>query len=205
VAKLKTLADLGYVRTGQNLGAKRNAPVRYTLADQAQKFYQRFVEPNLSSLSRYPADRIWKEKVEPELDSYLGLEFERLARQAYDRRAGIHGLDLVEAWGRWEGTDRAGCSMEIDLLGSLPGSRMLSGSVKWNRKPLGSKAHWDHMNALSRGAAAGLKWAHEALKAESPLLYVAAGGVSPGFEEAAASSGHPIIIWELADLYDQTV
>lgn len=54
---------------------------------------------------------------------------------------------------------------------------------------------------LERLAAAGVKWAHAAVRPEAPLLYVAAAGFASGFEAAAKASGHPVTLWMLRDLY----
>lgn len=54
---------------------------------------------------------------------------------------------------------------------------------------------------LQRAADAGRKWAHQALEPGAPLLYVAAGGFSGDFGEAARASDHPVIAWTLNDLY----
>jgi hypothetical protein len=54
---------------------------------------------------------------------------------------------------------------------------------------------------LQRMADAGRGWAHQALEPDALLLFVGAGGFSPGFHEAAASSGRRVIAWSLDDLY----
>ncbi len=84
--KFGRLVELGCVETRRNIDARPNEPVRNGIADPAFRFHQRFVVP--------------------ELDKYMGLEFERIAVQAYDRRHDSLGLPLVTEWGRWEGADR---------------------------------------------------------------------------------------------------
>lgn len=94
---------------------------------------------------------------------------------------------LVE-WSRWEGTDRAGRSMEIDLLAELTDGRMFSGAVKWNRRPVTIDIYWQHLDMLRRGAHAGRKWAHQALEPDALIVYVAAGGFSDDFEKAVSDA-----------------
>ncbi len=199
--KLDRLIELGYVETRQNIDAKRNDPVRYGIADAAFRFYQRFVEPSTSMLERYPAERVWKSSVKTQLDQYMGHEFERMARQAYDRRAVELDLSLVKRWGRWEGTDRAGRSMEIDLVAELAHGAMLTGAVKWNTRPIGSDVHWAHIEMLERAAHAGRAWAHNALDPEASILYVAAGGFADDFMTSLQSAIQNVICWSLEDLY----
>ncbi|MEM1128121.1 MAG: ATP-binding protein [Bacteroidota bacterium] len=199
--KLGRLVRLGYLEARTNIDARRNAPVRYAMADAAFRFHQRFVEPATSMLERYAPARVWDERVAPHLDVYMGLEFECIAREGYDRHADQHGLPLVDTWGRWEGVDRAQASIEIDLVAHLSGGRVLTGAVKWNRTPIGAEVHYRHLDMLRRAADAGQRWAHQALEPNAPLYYAAAGGFAPDFERIAASSGHPVLCWSLADLY----
>src|SRR5207244_6762044 len=120
----------------------------------------------------------------PRLDSYMGHVFERMVEQAYTRLRDKRRLPMVSEWGSWEGTDRGGNSVEIDVASLLNDGRVLTGAIKWNRRPIGAELHRDHLAALDRLANSGLKWAHTAIRSESPLLYVAAGGFTPGFEAA---------------------
>jgi uncharacterized protein len=201
--KLARLIELGYVETRSNIDARPNEAVRYGIADPALRFHQRFVEPATSMLERYPAERVWAERVEPHLDTYMGHEFERIAVQAYDRRATALDLPLVAEWGRWEGTDRRRQPLEIDLVATMADWGVLTGAVKWNRTPVEPDIHWRHLDMLSRAAAAGRAWAHEALKPGAPVFYVAAGGFSELFRQSAASSEHPVTCWSLDDLYSE--
>jgi AAA+ ATPase superfamily predicted ATPase len=199
--KLSRLIELGYLETRRNIDARPNEPVRYAIADAAFRFHVRFVEPAASLLERYPPEEVWQSSVAPQLDTYMGHEFERIAAQAYDRRAQPMGLPLVKEWGRWEGVDRERQPLEIDLVAPLVDGRMLTGAVKWHRLPIGAGVHAHHIDMLRRAAAAGRAWAHKALKPDAPLFYVAAGGFSSAFTDAVAASGHPAICWTLEDLY----
>lgn len=199
--KLRRLIELGYLETRQNIDAKPNEAVRYTIADPAFRFHQRFVEPNTSVLERFPAAQIWESHVAPFVDTYMGREFERVAAQAYDRRCVALGLPVVQHWGRWEGVDRDRRALEIDLIGELAGGGVLTGSVKWDRQPIGASIHRDHLEMLRRAADAGRKWAHAALEPEAPILYVAAGGFASDVGRAVEASGHPCVCWSLDDLY----
>ena len=104
-------------------------------------------------------------------------------------------LPIAKIWGRWEGKDREGSPVEIDLIAALDDGRTLTGSVEWNRKPLATEVFMHHLRMLDRLAAAGMSWAHRAREPGAPILFVAAGGFSSGFQTAARASGHPITLW----------
>ncbi|HZJ09628.1 MAG TPA: ATP-binding protein [Trueperaceae bacterium] len=199
--KLETLIDLGYLERRDNVDSRPTDPARYSVADPAFRFYQRFVDPNRSILERQGTAKLWEAKVEPELDQYMGLEFERIVRQAYDRHTSDLGLPLVRQWGRWEGSDRERKSVEIDVVSPLLDGRTLTGSIKWNRSPVGAEVHYDHLDMLQRMSSAGRQWARAALDPAAPLFYVAAGGFSNSFHFAIKESEREVIAWDLADLY----
>ena len=199
--KLDRLVELGYLETRQNIDAKPNAAARYGVADAAFRFYEQFVGANRSRLERLPAAQVWEESVAPQLSTYMGHEFERIAVQAYDRRAASLGLPMVAEWGRWEGADRDRRSVEIDIVAPLAGAGVLTGEVKWNRDPIGAAVHESHMDKLSRMASAGRAWAHEALGPGGVLLYVSASGFADGFQQRAQAGGQRVVCWSLEDLY----
>jgi AAA+ ATPase superfamily predicted ATPase len=201
--KLVRLIELGYIERWQNIDAKSNDAVRYGIADPCFRFHQRFVEPNTSVLERYDPAHVWAENVEPHLDAYMGREFERIANQAYDRRRVALGLPMVQHWGRWDGVDRARRSLEIDIVAPLTTGGTMTGTVKWARDPVSADLHFRHLDMLQRAADSGRRWAHEAIKPAAPLFFLAAGGFTRGFHEAAEASGHPLIAWCLKDLYQE--
>lgn len=44
---------------------------------------------------------------------------------------------MVRTWSRWDGNDRSGRGIEIDVVAPLASGGVMTGSVKWNRVPLG--------------------------------------------------------------------
>jgi len=127
--------------------------------------------------------------------------FEQIVEQAFYRlQARLH-LPIVHEWGRWEGKDRNGKSLEMDIAAALTDGRVLSGAVKWNTRPLDRKWHFHHLEMVDRLASSGVKWAHAANASDAPLLYVAAGGFAKEFEDAARASRQHVYLWTLADLY----
>lgn len=110
-------------------------------------------------------------------------------------------LPLVKEWRRWEGVDRTRQPLEIDVAAHLLDGRVLTGAVKWNRHPVDVAVHTNHLALLDRLAQSGVGWAHEASDPQSPLLYVAAGGFTQRFRQAALAARAEVYLWDLADLY----
>ncbi len=199
--KVERLVALGYVAQRRNLGAGSTVPFRYRVADPAFAFYYEFVAPFEAALERTAPLRIWQQAIAPKLDSYMGHVFEGIAEQAYHRLQARLKLPTVNEWGRWEGQDRAGNSLEMDIAATLTDGRVLTGAVKWNSRPLDRKWHTSHVGMLDRLAHAGVKWAHAARRPGAPVLYVAAGGFTKEFQAAARASQYQVYLWTLADLF----
>lgn len=199
--KIHRLVDLGWVRRERNFDAGRTIPWRYRLADPAFRFYHEFVPRYETALQTAPAAGVWEAHVVDGLDAYMGHLFERIVEQAYHRLRRARDLELIDEWGRWEGTDRQGRSLEIDIVSRLTTGAMLTGAIKWNRQPVGAQLHRDHVRDLVRLGEAGHRWAHRALEEGSRLLYVAAGGFGDGFRARAQEEGLPVETWSLHDLY----
>lgn len=199
--KLATLIRLGYLGERRNVDAKPNEAVRYEIADAAFRFYHRFVAQNASLLERYSASQVWESSVARHVDTYMGFELERIAVQAYDRRALHLGLPLVRRWGRWEGVDRLRRPLEIDLVAEFTDGRWMTGAVKWDHAPIGAAVHHDHIEMLRRAADSGRAWAHAALDANATLYYLAAGGFTAAFRSAVEASERRAILWSLEDVY----
>ncbi|HEX5831542.1 MAG TPA: ATP-binding protein [Gemmatimonadaceae bacterium] len=199
--KIERLVAMGYVRAERNLGAGATTPFRYRLADPAFMFLHGFVLPLETALERNDARQVWRDHIAPVLDTYMGRIFEQMVEQAYARLSTKLKLPMVHEWGRWEGRDRDRQPLEIDIACRLTDGRVMTGGVKWNRKPLGVSWHHHHMHMLDRLSRCGVAWAHDALKAESPLIWVAAGGFTPAFEAAVRAARPNVILWTLEDMY----
>jgi AAA+ ATPase superfamily predicted ATPase len=201
ITKLDALHELGFVALRRNFEPSGKDPVRYAILDPALRYYYHTVVRQRNALQTNPPRRVWEETLARELDGYMGLAFEDMARQGYIRLTERLRLPLVAEWGRWEGADRDRQSVEIDVVARLTEGAMLTGAVKWNRARVGLEVHAAHVGALKRLAHAGRKWAHEALDPASPLLYVAASGFAPGFVHRAERDGQRVIALTLRQLY----
>ncbi len=196
---LDTLVDLSYLTTHRNLDAPRNAPYRYGLADPALRFQAAVVSRYRSELATSEPQAVWRAYVERQIDQYMGLVFERMAEQAYHRLRESRDLPMLEQWGRWEGTDRAGTPREIDIVARLSDGRMMTGAVKWG--VLDGSVHIRHLRDLEALAESGRAWAHAALESNAPLIYVTGAGFALDVAAVMQASGHPVVTWTLDDLY----
>ena len=199
--KIERLIDLGYVWPSRNLGAGATVPFRYLIADPAFAFYYEFVGPNEAALERTDPAYLWQHVIAPRLDTYLGRIFERVAEQAYAWLQPRLRLPVIREWARWEGRDRDGKSLEIDIAATLADGRVLTGAVKWNAQPLEARWHFHHLEALERLASSGVRWAHLAKHEDAPLLYLAAGGFTKEFVHTARASRRNVYLWSLADIF----
>lgn len=199
---LGRLEDLGWIWSETNFGAPSNAPIRYRIADNAIKFWYRFIDTNRSALESGDPAEIWSLKIAPHLDTFMGKVFEGIAREAYVRRHGDWRLPPADQWARWEGLDRDRRSIEVDIVAPLADGGMLTGEVKWSRRPVGPALHTGLLRGLGALAASGQGWAREALPEAdaSRYLYVSAGGFTPAFVELAAGEQR-ITLLDLESLY----
>jgi len=203
---LDTLQELELVRRERNFGAGRTTPWRFRIADHAVRFWYRFVHPNRSRLETGDAAAVWKHRVRPHLDTAMGGIFEEMARQGFTRFHEAWGLPGAAKWGRWEGQDRNRRSIEIDIVAELDDGRLLTGEVKWSRRPAGVVLHHDLSRDLEDLASTGRAWAHRALDPEGAAkrLIVSAGGFEEPFRRMGETNPGIRLI-DLADLYPDLV
>lgn len=199
--KIERLISLDYVRAGRNIGAAAREPYRYRICDPAMRFYYDVVAPLESMLATQNPEAIWTQRVAAPLDGYMGMVFEAMVEEAYYRLADQLGLPLVREWGRWEGVDRNRQSVDVDIVCPLLDGRVLTGAIKWNRKPVEVDIHHKHLSMLDRLAESRVAWAHNARDPSSPLLYVAAGGFTDRFRRAAMAARDEVVLWTIDDLY----
>lgn len=198
--RLEQLQEIGLVRVEDIMEAKANAAIRYRLADNAIRFYHLFVSPYTSLLERTDPHEVYEQVVAPRLPTFMGLAFEGFVAQTYDRLRAARGLPLVERWSRWEGQDRAGQSLEVDVVAPLVNSQVMTGAVKFSSKPIGPDVFYDHLQALRRAADAGQRWAHRA-RGGGPLIFLSAAGFTQTFQEAARAYEAAVLLWSLEDVY----
>jgi AAA+ ATPase superfamily predicted ATPase len=183
---LHVLEGLELVERERNFGAAERTPWRTKIADNAVRFWYRFVSANRSRLERGKVIEVWNAVVAPSLDTYMGKVFERMARDAYTRFHDVWKLPADSVWARWEGQDRNRRNIELDVVASLDDGRMLLGEVKWSSRPFGPELHSKIMRDVEDLAHSGQKWAHDSLRADAAVyIYFSAGGFTKAFSDLA--------------------
>jgi uncharacterized protein len=200
--KLEVLENLGLVYRERNFGASAKTAHRYHVADNAVRFWHRFITPERTALTEIGPSEFWSTKVAPSFDTYLGSVFESIVRQGFARDHARWGLPSVEIWGRWEGQDRDRQSVELDIVGRLVDGRLLAGEVKWSSAPYGPSLHAIVIGKLERLAQSGQGWAKDSPSAA--FLYASAAGFTAEMRELAASIP-AIHLVTLEDLYPRDV
>lgn len=196
------LEDLSYVTSELDFGESRTRGLRYRLADPAARFHYRIALPMESAAVAFGAEHVWTNQIRPEtFPAYVGWHvFEDVARQAYLRRAVDAGLPLVAHWQRWQGTNRTGVGVDIDMVGRTLDGRIVTGSVKYRGRQATARTYFEHEEALRRLAASGRGWAREALQPSCPFFFLSAGGFAASFGEAC-EPGREVIRWTLRDIF----
>jgi len=111
---LKQILELGYISRRFPLTGKPPSPrdVRYILDDPLLRFWFRFVYPSTSYIIQMGGERAFKDRIAPELESYFGLCFERLCREAlpylYEKEGVKASFEIGEYWDK---------SIQIDVIG----------------------------------------------------------------------------------------
>lgn len=200
---LDTLIRLEYVTRERNFAAGRTTAWRHHLADNAVKFWYRYVHPNRSALEIGADREVWEERIRPDLDPYMGWEvFEGVAAEAYRIHRERWGLSAPEQWSRWVGKDRERRDIEIDIVARLVSGKLLTGEIKWSSRPVGPALHRDLISDLHDLAASGRGWARRALDPDESEghLYVSAAGFTDTFR-TLANDDPRIHLASLEDLY----
>ncbi len=197
------LVELGFLEMERNFEEPQNQTVRYRIADPALRFHVGLVLPNESAIASAGAETVWRERLaEQVFPAYVGKEvFEDVVRQAYRRHRAARDLPAVEAWGRWEGQDRNRRDTEIDLVARLLNDRVMTGSVKFQRRSTDATVLLEHLDALRRLADSGRTWARDALAKDALLLFVSAAPFKKSFHEVARNLEQRVIPWTVHDLF----
>jgi len=105
----------------------------YILDDPFFRFWFRYIFPNLSYLEMGDIDYVWKEKIKPDLDSFVGFIFEDICIQKLRRLNRNNKLPFkAQSLGRW--WDRKD---EIDIVAFDSKGSFLFCECKWRSKKIG--------------------------------------------------------------------
>ncbi len=83
---LNNLIDLGIIeRKTPVLDRKTKRPV-YAVSDTMFQFWHAFVQPNLSLINLGLGKKVYRQRIEPRINEYMGKVFEKICLQYYDDR-----------------------------------------------------------------------------------------------------------------------
>jgi len=200
---IERLTDMGYLEAERNFEETGTYAFRYRVGDPAFRMYYGLVLPNESAIARVGPATVWRERLATiQFPVYVGQHvFEDVVHQAYARFQNERDLPLVGSWGRWEGKDRTGKALELDIVARLLDGAMMTGSAKIRKRAADATVFLRHLRDLERLAESGKGWAREAMRKDAPKLFVSASGFKESFAAAVKDSGHRVIQWALEDLF----
>lgn len=127
---------------GASLGGGRGgSKPLYRIQDGCFRFWYRFVWPNLSPIEIYAGRAAFQTTVAPELSGFMGLGFERIMVDLFDRANAAGELgQFYSIRGRWWGTNPATRQAEeIDLVAGTKTATLFL-EAKWVNHPVGREA-----------------------------------------------------------------
>ncbi len=129
---LATLQELEWLRKERSFGEASDRRAIYRLTDPFLTFWYRFGAPLASALRFEDPTVVFRERIEPHLDDYMGWSvFEDVCAQWLRRRGRSDlGLDVRDAGRYWTRDGR----MEIDQVAKLGDGGHLFGECKWSAR-----------------------------------------------------------------------
>ncbi len=130
---LERLERMRLVRAVRSMDAQpKSRDRRYYVADPLMAFWHRFVRPNMSSITQGFGADVWRLKVAPHLDDFMGGAFEGICREHARRHAQETLPEPAQEVGQVWAAD-----YDIDVAGRLLDGSMLYGECKWQREAVG--------------------------------------------------------------------
>jgi AAA+ ATPase superfamily predicted ATPase len=136
---LAKLAGLGIVKKETPFTVTNSKKTIYLLEDSMFRFWHRFVESNVSAISRGLSESVY-DKIEPQVPGFMGAVFEEICKQYLwklnaEGKASVTFTDL----GRWWGNDpKEKIEVEIDILATGSKDSAIFGECKWTNEKVGS-------------------------------------------------------------------
>ena len=135
---MKTLCELGIIYKETPFGEKESSrKTIYGISDFMFRFWYRYVFANRTLIETGAKEAVWKKKIEPDYNHYMGLVFEKVCMDYLMEQNARGNLPiLVTSAGRWWGTDPATKKkVEIDLIAN-DGGAYLIGECKWRNEKI---------------------------------------------------------------------
>jgi len=184
---IKTLCSLGILYKETPFGEKESSrKTLYGISDFVFRFWYRYVFANRTLIETGAQEAVWKKRIEPDYNDYMGIMFEKVCRDYLLRKNSLGELPvLFTSIGRWWGTDPASRQqVEIDLIAS-DGNDYLVCECKWRNTLLEISV----LNKLRQRADVFNKNRHETWY----YLFSKTGFTSALLEEAK-KDGHVVLV-----------
>ncbi len=133
---IKTLCELGILYKETPFGEKEaSRKTIYGISDFMFRFWYRYVFGNRTLVETGAKEAVWKKKIEPNYNSYMGLVFERICADYLTAKNAEGTLPfLFTSLGRWWGSDpKTHRQVEIDLIAN-DGKDYLICECKWRNE-----------------------------------------------------------------------
>lgn len=139
----QSLMDMEWMERETPFGDKSGKRSIYRITDHFIHFFYRFVTTLASELEFQDQTDVYKLRVEPFLNNYMGrYVFEDICMQYLKKYAASrHNWNILNASRYWS---RDG-SVEIDIVGSLNDGGILACECKWSSSPIGVGVYYDLM------------------------------------------------------------
>lgn len=140
---INTLCELGilYKETpfGEKLSARKTI---YCISDFMFRFWYRYVSSNRTLLETDAQEVVWKRRIEPDLNHYMGHVFEIVCRDYLLRKNSEGKLPILFTnIGRWWGTDsKTRQQVEIDLIAQDENDYLIC-ECKWKNEKTGYEVY----------------------------------------------------------------
>lgn len=135
---IATMVGMGLIYKETPFGEKESSrKTIYSISDQLFKFWYRYVFTNKSLLETGAEEIVWKRRIEPDYNTYMGSVFEHVCKEYLLAQNSMGELPILfTKIGRWWGTDsKSRQQVEIDLI-AQDGNDYLFCECKWRNEPL---------------------------------------------------------------------
>ncbi len=135
---INTLCLLGILYKETPFGEKETSrKTIYGISDFMFRFWYRYVFPNRTLIETDASEVVWRRRIKPEYDHYMGIVFEKVCKDYLLRQNALGKLPvLFTSIGRWWGNSASErTQIEIDLI-AKDGNDYLICECKWRNEKL---------------------------------------------------------------------
>lgn len=145
---LRNLMELEWVVREYPFDEKSERRAIYKIADPFMRFWYRFVAGLRSELEFQATEDIYRGRVAPYMNDYMGLHaFEDICHQFLRLEGSKRLAKPIRRSGRYWSRDG---QLELDLIAELGDGHYLFGECKWSASPVGLGVYYDLRNKVAK-------------------------------------------------------